>query len=155
MKNFGHKGEEVFQGVGINGKISEFHAAMGLCVLDNIDIIIKKRKEIYQYYNQYINNFNFLCKPLLKENIDYNYAYYPVIFNTEKKLNHVKTELNKNNIYPRRYFYPSLNNLHFINGAHCPISENICRNILCLPISNYLEFSDIDFIIKIIKKSCV
>lgn len=155
LRNFGHSGPEKFKHVGINGKLSEMHAAMGVCVLKNIDEIINHRKKIYNYYNTLIDKINFITKPILMKNIKYNYAYYPIILDNESQLKIVKDKLNQENIFPRRYFYPSLNKLgeNFSNEYNCPISESISSRILCLPISTYILDFEVEKIIKIIKNS--
>ncbi|NJO92837.1 MAG: DegT/DnrJ/EryC1/StrS family aminotransferase, partial [Chloroflexia bacterium] len=107
--NFGHNGPEEFFGLGINGKSSELHAAMGLCVLPKIDELIAKRKEIFEHYDQALTSLP-LRRPTIPQETIYNYAYYPIIFETEEQLLTAKEKLNQENIFPRRYFYPSLNN---------------------------------------------
>lgn len=136
--NFGHNGPEAFFGLGINGKISELNAAMGLAVFPYIDQIISKRREISNLYDVLLSKAT-LRRPILREEIKYNYSYYPVIFKTESDLLRVKEELNKHEIFPRRYFYPSLNNLPYLEKQEVPISEDICRKVLCLPLFAELE----------------
>lgn len=131
--NFGHNGPEKFWGLGINGKISEMHAAMGLSILPNMDEIIIARKYVVNYYNTNIN-FNKYSKMLIREDTTWNYSYYPIIFKTEIELLEILLKLNKVNIFPRRYFYPSLNTIEFIDGLQMPISESISSRILCLPL---------------------
>ncbi len=149
MRNFGHKDEEEFWGLGINGKNTELHAAMGLCILPKVPELIAKRKLISEHYD---GNFSgsAISKPERPEESNYNYAYYPVIFKTEMSLIKVVKELNENNIYPRRYFFPSLNKLSYIQTTHMPVSEDISTRILCLPLSPYLTEQDVDQISSII-----
>ena len=138
MRNFGHKGQEEFWGLGINGKNSEFHAAMGLCVLNQVNDLIAKRKSVCLIYDEYLKGSGFE-KPKRFDNVLYNYAYYPVLFSSEKQLLGVRAALNKNNIFPRRYFYPSLNNLNFVRNQKMPISEHVARRVLCLPLFDSIE----------------
>lgn len=152
MRSFGHLGDEYFA-VGINGKNSEFHAAMGLCNLPDLPQIIAKRKVFYEYYNHTLKGLP-LQIPQTLEGTEYNYAYYPVVFETEEKLLLAKKLLGESNIFPRRYFFPSLNKLPFINNNNeCPVSEKVSLTALSLPFSIELEFSDIDNIVAIIKKA--
>lgn len=150
-RNFGHDGPEVFNEIGINGKNSEFHAAMGLCNLKYIDEILERRKSQYILYKELLKS-NELSFQLIHENIEYNYAYFPVVFKTEAILKNVINELNNNNIFPRRYFYPSLNNLGIFEKYKvvCPNAERIASTILCLPIYHDLENSEIEMICEII-----
>jgi len=146
-KRFGHNIDNHIC-LGINAKQSEFHAAMGLSVLPYINEIINERKKVSELYDSLLNNK--LQRPKAQENLEYNYAYYPVVFKSEKQLLNVFEALNKENIYPRRYFYPSLNNLSYVKGASCPISEDISSRIACLPLYADLEESTVEKIAKII-----
>jgi len=134
-RSFGHK-EDDYYCVGINGKNSELHAAMGLCSLDHLEEILENRKRISELYNRSLQNVPVFL-PSVPSHIKHNYSYYPVLFKTEEQLLHVRDLLLERNISPRRYFYPSLNTLPFINGNPCPVSEDIACRVLCLPISYY------------------
>jgi dTDP-4-amino-4,6-dideoxygalactose transaminase len=136
MRNFGHKGQEDFWGMGINGKNSEFHAAMGLCMFPHIDNIISNRKLLSETYEKNFIELGIkLARPHVNEHCHYNYAYYPVVFENEAQLLMVKDSLNAAYIYPRRYFYPSLNTLPYLQQAgNVPVAENIASRVLCLPL---------------------
>ena len=140
--NFGHKGQEDFHGLGINGKISELQGAMGLSVLPHIDYILSNRKIIVETYNKLLNH-KFVKTIKIRENTDWNYSYYPVIFDSELKLLNVQKLLNNLQIFPRRYFYPSLNTINYVNGNKMPISESISSRILCLPLYATLNLTDV------------
>jgi dTDP-4-amino-4,6-dideoxygalactose transaminase len=130
--NFGHNGPTAFHGVGINGKMSELSAAMGLAVLPYLDEIIAARKEIVEFY---FSNLSTTVQTIdLRDGTKWNYSYFPVVFETEKHLLNVIAKLSKQDINPRRYFYPSLNTLNFVNGSSCLISESLASRILCLPL---------------------
>lgn len=137
LRNFGHNGQEAFFGLGINGKNSEFHAAMGLCLLPEVKKIIEKRKLISNLYNDMFFN-TVIKRPALHPKIIYNYAYYPIILPSEEILLKIKGNLNKNDIFPRRYFYPSLTRLNYVKRFNCPIAEDISKRILCLPLYSTL-----------------
>ena len=141
--NFGHNGSVAFHGVGINGKMSELQAAMGLAVLPSMKRIVSGRKEVVECYT---NNLNFLNLKGLKirENTDWNYSYYPVVFESASKLLDVEQKLNNLQIFPRRYFYPSLNTIKFTQGKLMPISESLASRILCLPLYVGLTIQEID-----------
>lgn len=151
--NFGHNGPLDFHGLGINGKISELQAAIGLSVLPYMDEIMVSRKFLVDFYNQNLD-FNHLKNLKLRENTNWNYSYYPVIFESEDKLLEVQKTLNREQIFPRRYFYPSLNIIEFISGARMPVSENIASCILCLPLYKELEYIQIEKIITLIN-NCI
>ena len=147
--NFGHDGPLSFHGLGINGKISELQAAMGLAVLPHMKEIIERRKKSVELYNAKLN-FSKLRKLKIRQNTHWNFSYYPVIFDTEEMLLKIQKALNLEDIYPRRYFYPSLNTVSYIQGESMPISEKIASSILCLPLSSEMEVSDLQQIVAII-----
>lgn len=151
MRNFGHKGQEDFWGMGINGKSSEFHAAMGLCVFPHIKEILNTRKELSLYYDSYLAEHQInLQRPLITPETNYNYSYYPVVFETEKQLLAVRDALNAAYIYPRRYFYPSLNKLEYVNYRSMEVAESVAARVICLPLYHDLSKENIRRICSII-----
>lgn len=149
LKKFGFEGTD-YSEVGINAKNSEFHAAMGLCVLKHLEEIMQKRKEISLKYDELLSDL--LQKPKTNDNYQYNYIYYPVVFDSEEDLLKVFEKLNENEIYPRRYFYPSLNTLPYLSEkVSCPVSEDISSRIACLPLDPYLDKESITKICDIIR----
>ena len=150
IKNFGNINGE-YNYVGINAKNSEFHAAMGLCVLNHLDEIISLRKKVYESYVKKLDGI--LEIPKLPENFTYNYIYFPVLFKNEKQLLKTFEKLNELNIYPRRYFYPSLDRLKIFSCDYdLPNSNDIAQRVACLPMDTYLTEEDIDVITEVIKK---
>ena len=144
--NFGHNGPLDFFGLGINGKISELQAAMGLCVFESINYVLSERKKAVEYYNSNLN-LSIIRTIKIRENTVWNYSYYPIIFESEEKLLQKLIEFNKQQIFPRRYFYPSLNTINYCNGNKMEISESIASRIFCLPL--YVGLMDED-----LKKIC-
>jgi dTDP-4-amino-4,6-dideoxygalactose transaminase len=150
LRAFGHQGDEHYLYAGINGKNSEFHAAMGLCNLPHVPEIINARKEIFDAYDSMLN-WDVLFKPVMHPEIEYNYAYYPVVFPSEEVMRRVMEALRAEDIIPRRYFYPSLNTLSFMpRQIACPVSEDIAVRVLSLPLYVGLSYSDIEKISNII-----
>jgi dTDP-4-amino-4,6-dideoxygalactose transaminase len=149
LRNFGHDGPETFCGLGINGKNSEFHAAMGLVNLNYIKEVLDMRKLQSEYYNSKLQNL-IHDKPIINKSVDYNYAYYPIVLPDEVITVRIIEELNKNWIYPRRYFYPSLNNLPYVEPQSMPISQSVAKRVLCLPLYHTLSKAEIDLIVRII-----
>jgi len=131
--NFGHNGPMDFHGLGINAKISELQSAMGLSVLPHMDRIISERKKVVDYYLANLN-FRELKTIKIRDNVTWNYSYFPIIFKNEKMLLSIMKVLNHANVFPRRYFYPSLNTIPYINRSEMPVSESIAKRILCLPL---------------------
>lgn len=152
LKSFGHIGDEYFE-MGINGKGSEFQAAMGLCNLDDFAEVQKKRAHVSQKYNEALP-LNKIQRPYMPSEFQYNHAYYPAVFADAATRAEVTKQLNANNIYPRRYFYPSLNTLPYLrNTSPCPVSESIASRILCLPFFDTLEDETINSIARIVKSA--
>lgn len=147
--NFGHNGPHDFNGVGINAKMSELQAAMGLAVLPYMSEILGQRKEIVDYYNNNID-FSKLKTMIIREHTEWNYSYYPVIFESEEILLLAQDCLNQQQIFPRRYFYPSLNTIQYTKGKVMPISESIASRVLCLPLYTGLSPKDVKTIVDIL-----
>ena len=149
IKRFGHDGDTHFC-LGINAKQSEFNAAMGLANFPYINEIIENRKTISELYDKELEGI--IQRPEKQSELQYNYAYYPIVFKNEEELLKAFKALNKEDIYPRRYFYPSLNTLPYIKEKQsCPISENICSRIACLPLYPDLSKENALRICKIIR----
>ncbi len=149
---FGHLGQLDYYGVGINGKISELQAAMGLVVLPYMEFIIKERKKVVDFYVRYLN-FEKLRSFQSVDDLIWNYSYFPIIFETDSILETVQRILNSNNIFPRRYFYPSLNRIPYINGARMSVSESVSERIMCLPLYVGLEPKNLEEIVRLINSS--
>lgn len=147
--NFGHDGPLAFHGLGINGKISELQAAMGLAVLPYMDQILSSRKNICDYYDKHLIHPS-IQKLKIREGTEWNYSYYPVIFKSEEIVLKIEKVLKENDIVPRRYFYPSLNTIPYLGSQQMPISENISSRILCLPLFHSISQTELDLIIQLI-----
>ncbi|WGK81285.1 DegT/DnrJ/EryC1/StrS family aminotransferase [Vibrio aestuarianus] len=151
LKRFGHNGEDEYLCEGINGKMSELHAAMGLSVLDKVDESILHRKKCSEIYDSLLVSNSSIIRPQVKSELEYNYAYYPIVLSSEELMIKVRSALNIQSIYPRRYFYPSLNNLPYIElNNKCPISESASSRVLALPLSHDLSEKEVRLISKII-----
>ena len=122
---------------------------MGLAVLPYMSEIIKSRKEVVDFYNENLD-FEKLQTMAIRENTQWNFSYYPVIFESETQLLKVQLALNDQQIFPRRYFYPSLNTIEYVKGQKMPISEDVAARILCLPLYKGLEKVDLEIIVEII-----
>ncbi len=147
--NFGHRDALTFYGVGINGKISELQAAMGLAVLPYMSEIIQGRKKVIDYYKEHLDTSKVQILKL-REETEWNYSYFPVIFQTERDLLKVEKALNEKSIFPRRYFYPSLNTLNYVPQQAMPVSEQIASRVLCLPLYVGLSEAELFDIIGIV-----
>ncbi len=138
MRAYGHQGDTHFR-LGINAKLSEMHAAMGLCTLDKVAENIAERTLVSTMYDTLLPSKG-MRRPGLRKALTWNHAYYPIILDNEKVLERIVHILAKDNIFPRRYFYPSLNTLPYVKDAlPCPVAESIARRVLCLPLYAGLE----------------
>ncbi|MDA8934591.1 DegT/DnrJ/EryC1/StrS family aminotransferase [Flavobacteriales bacterium] len=152
IRFFGHNEEKEVVMDGFNGKMTEVHAALGLANLKYYDHVLEDRRGKYQMYLD-------LLAPSRKYQFqslafgETNYSYFPVVFKSEEEMLKVIARLNKENIYPRRYFYPSLNTYtKIVDYSDCPVSEDISSRILCLPLYKKLEIEDISRICTILNK---
>lgn len=151
--NFGIVSPTEITDVGINGKMNEFQAAMGLCVLDDIEDIFRERKIRYSYYKENLNSEKLQFQKIQDGSTE-NYSHFPVLFTSEDLMERAIAELNKKDIFPRRYFYPSLNKLpYFTENQEMKVAEDIASRILCLPLSTSLSQEVQDLIIETIKQS--
>lgn len=148
QKRFGHNLDEHYM-VGTNAKANEFQAAMGLCNMKYIKENIEVRKNLSELYDSELTTL--VGRPKFQSDLIYNYSYYPILFKSEMELQKIFKALKSENIFPRRYFYPSLNTLPYIKGEPCPVSEDISVRIACLPLYYGLEEKNVKRICKIIK----
>ena len=150
--NFGIENTESIPHLGTNAKMNEFEAAMGLCIFDEIKEIKETRKVVYETYQKELKGIVLLQSK--NENAMDNHSYFPVIFEDEGQLKRVQKALNMQNIFPRRYFYPSLDTLSYIEpNQYMGIARDISHRILCLPIYPDLEKEAQKKIISIIKEN--
>ena len=149
--NFGieHNGE--VHTPGINAKMSELHAAMGLCVLDELPNLIEQREQLVDHY-----------KKELQQAVEFQSTLYDsytppmymaVKFTSEQKLSNANHALNQQGYQARRYFYPN-NHKYIQNDINeiTPNADNVAGNILCLPLMHNLTNADVTRICNIVKK---
>jgi dTDP-4-amino-4,6-dideoxygalactose transaminase len=154
MRNFGHDGPWKFNGVGINGKMSEFHAAMGLVNLAYMDDIIADRKRVYEEYRSALDQDRYQIMQVPKQ-VEHNYSYFPVLFPNEQELISAQnTLLQKHSIQTRRYFYPLLSDLDYMESKseHLRVAKDISSRILCLPTYFGLESEHINTVCTILNR---
>lgn len=158
LKNFGFVDEETVVAPGINGKMSEFNAALGLLQLRYIDQMLARRKVIDAAYRQRLQDVKGIrCLNDVEEKVA-NYAYFPILIEAEYPLKRddLYQKLKDNGIHPRRYFYPLISNFPMYRGlpsAHegnLPVATAIARQVLCLPIYPDLDMSMVDEITRLI-----
>jgi dTDP-4-amino-4,6-dideoxygalactose transaminase len=150
MRNFGFNGPEAFAELGLNGKNSEFHAAMGLVNLGHIQEIHENRKRITERYDEKLKGFKGI-KPLCHDDGSLNYAYYPLVVESEELLHKCMELLKANEIFVRRYFYPSLSKvLPYLDSVEMLITEDIAKRVMCLPLFHDLSLEEVDLICRLL-----
>ena len=137
---------------GTNGKMTEVHAAVGIANLKYLDAALADRKKKYHLYKEELSKDSSLSFQKINEAC--NYSYFPVIFKDEETCLEVMNNLQAEHIFPRRYFWPSVNTFtKLLPYTPMPISEDVASRILCLPLYYTLEESDMQHIIDITLKS--
>jgi len=123
-----------------------------LCNLPYVPQIIADRRQVSDWYCEAFAG-SVLFRPEIPKGTEFNYAYYPVLFQSEAQLLKAKEMLNAADIFPRRYFYPSLNRLPYAPHRDMPVTESISQRVLCLPLYPDLRHSDVMRISQIILDS--
>lgn len=155
MKNFGQINPETLPYLGGNGKMSEFQAAMGLCNLRYLDENIRRRKVAALRYLRNLSGIPGLGLSFSDNRVEYNYAYFPVIFDGFKwDRDAVFDRFTREGITPRKYFYPLTSSFAAYQGrfpiGETPIAKRIADTVLTLPLYAELENEDVDRICELI-----
>ena len=160
LKNFGFADEVTVVGLGINAKMNEFQAALGILQLKYIDENIKKRKEISDFYRINLKDASGILYIKDIEGVKHNYSYFPIFIDENEygmKRDELYEKLKKNNIYARRYFYPLISQFPTYRGldsassSNLPIAEKITKQVICQPIYPGINNEIIDKIVRLIK----
>jgi dTDP-4-amino-4,6-dideoxygalactose transaminase len=151
LRSFGHIGDEHFQ-LGINAKASELNAAMGLTVLPHVERLMRERGQVVEQYDAALASSP-ITRPKAPEGWVTNHAYYPMIFRSGEAMQRVKAALEAEQVFPRRYFYPSLDTLPYVEADACPVSRSIAERVLCLPLYPGLAEGDVERIAQTVVRS--
>ncbi len=151
MRFFGFQPDGHIGEYGTNAKMTEIHAAIGLCCLDNHEYLLSKREKLRCRYEENLEGVDWVENRLNKSK-DFlgNNLYFPITLPNEKDLIDLLERMNSKDIFPRRYFYPSLNTLKTFDLTKCPISENIAPRTVCLPLYVDMEYDEVDMICSIL-----
>lgn len=149
MRNFGHDGPETFNGVGINGKNSEIHGAIGISVLKYVSQILRSRENQAGHYDKILINLN-VQKLQIQRDCGFNHAYYPIIFSSEMEALNSQKALAQQEIFSRRYFFPELSSLDYVKSKKLPVAERISQSILCLPLYFGLSQEEQDMVARLL-----
>ena len=159
LKNFGFTDEVTVVAPGINGKMNEFQAALGLLQLQHMDHILKMRAAIAERYSRALEKIEGIRSISTPANTLSNFAYYPILVQPNYPLlrDTLYDHLKKNGINPRRYFYPLISNFPMYRSlasaapSSLPVATNIANQVLCLPIYPDLPNQFVDKIIRLIE----
>lgn len=156
LKNFGIRGPEKVDAVGANAKMNEFAASMGICNLRHLDGEIAKRKAVVERYRERLSGIDGIKLNAVQENVQSNYAYFPVVFDGYKYTrDEICDRLKKYDIIARKYFYPITNAFDCYKDKHnakeeTPIAYDVSLKVVTLPLYADLSLDDVDKICAII-----
>lgn len=157
LKNFGIRGEELIEDIGANAKMNEFSAIMGLCNLGLVRENIALRKERVLKYMELLADSG-IRLPDYREDITYNYGYFPVRFETKAVRDRVYSALREEEIYSRKYFYPLTCDAACFHGAYeqafLPCAKETAACVLVLPLYPELETAQVERICSIVRRAC-
>ncbi len=160
LKNFGFADEVTVVAPGINAKMNEFQAALGILQLKHFNKVINGRKKAVKLYKEKLKSIEGIKVLDEKEDVEYNYSYMPILIennNSQFNRDEIYSRLRENNIYARRYFYPLISNFPSYRGLpsaskeNLPVANEISESILCLPIFDSISEKEIDAVIKILE----
>lgn len=149
-RNFGYKDYKIYS-LGINAKMSELNAALGYASIKYLAVNLKRRKTAFELYRKLFTGNTFLGYQ--KFITEQNYSYFPVIFSSASLRQKTVKMLQQKNIFPRKYFSPSLE-LVFGNKITCPVAYDISERVLCLPLSAYITREEVTGVSKIVNEAC-
>ena len=150
--NFGFDDQKEVVRLGINAKLSEYHAAAGLVLLDEVDSILERRVKILDQYHSHLKEL--VQFPLWDKDASQNGAYAPILLSSESEVLTLIQKLHQEKVQTRRYFHPSLNEISISEKtAKCPISEDISRRVLCLPIFTSMSSDEVNHVITSCKRA--
>lgn len=157
LKNFGIPGPDRVSEVGGNAKMSEFHAAMGVCNLRYVNSCIEARKAIVERYRENLAGLPELKLCPVQEGVTSNYAYFPVFFTGEFTRDMAAEKLEKHGILARKYFCPLLNHCeaYGFHGDDTPVAKSVSEQVLTLPLYPELAAEDVDRICNILREGLV
>jgi dTDP-4-amino-4,6-dideoxygalactose transaminase len=153
LKNFGILSEEAIESVGMNAKMNEFQAAMGLCNLEIIDAEIEMRGKLFRQYQERLVEIDGIYSYQSSADLKRNYAYYPIVID-KIAFGMTRDELFKimklHHIFPRKYFYPLTNDVFCyqerFSPETTPVAWHLSRGIMTLPLYSDLSEDHVNYI---------
>ena len=151
QRSFGHAPNNSFDAVGINGKNSELHAAMGLANMKYFSALLNRRKKQCQRYERSLRNAKLELPNVGLEG--WNCAYFPIVLSSERDCVRMLKALRRKGIEARRYFHPALNTVSLWQGQDCKRAESVAKGVLCLPLYHDLKNESINFIARLVREN--
>lgn len=157
LRNFGIRNEEIVEDIGINGKMNELQAAIGLLNLDLYQEEKKKREYISSLYNQCLSGIEGIKIPQMPDNTTRSYQYFPIIIEKNYKISRdeLYLKLKENNIITRKYFYPlctqydCYRDLPSSSPENIPVADDLKDRVLCLPFYGDLNEEIVELICEV------
>lgn len=156
LKNFGFAGETTIMAPGINSKMNEMQAALGLVQLKHYDENIAKRKKIADTYREGLKDVKGISLMPKPNDTESNYAYFPIFIDEMEygiSRDHLYERLKQNNIFGRRYFYPLISEFSMYKGLESAmpsilkVANKMANDVICLPIYSELAIDVVNEII--------
>lgn len=158
LKNFGIRSEEMVVSVGANAKMNEFQAAMGICNLKYMSDVIDKRKKLVELYNELLGDMKEVKINGYVDNVDANYAYYPILLENEDMRNSVYEAMLNRGIHSRKYFYPLTSDQACFKNKYknvkLPKARSYSKRIIVLPLYPDMQEEELVNIVEVIKETC-
>lgn len=152
MINFGFDGSGAVRSVGINAKMNELEAAMGLAMLDEVDEVLEAYRTRYEMYDDLLDGI--LIRQRIADNVEQNYSYFPICFADERSADYAIRELGNQGVTPRKYFSPSLDTVAVYGSSQsCEVSQDVASRIVCLPMYTDLPEEDVRKICRVVNQS--
>lgn len=160
LRNFGIKNEEVVEDIGINGKMNEIQAAIGLLNLKLYRKEQEKRHILKEFYDNNLSNIHGIRVPKIADNVTNSYQYYPIIIEKEYPLsrNEIYDKFKEKDIYTRKYFYPACtdyecyNNLLSVKLSNLEVTNDLKHRVLCLPYYGDVSNEIREYIVKALRE---
>lgn len=158
LKNFGLTGEISMNEPGLNGKMNEFQAALGIVQLKHVRDAIARRKRVHEYYSGALAACKGVKIPMARSHVDSNYSYFPILVDEDYRTTRdaLYSHLQDNGIFARRYFYPLISDFPMYKefssstSSNLEVARRIASQVLCLPMSPMLADPDLERICNLI-----
>jgi dTDP-4-amino-4,6-dideoxygalactose transaminase len=151
-------GESFVEDIGLNGKLNEVQAAVGLLNLEVFEKESQKRAKVKDFYSQNISKIKSIRIPKMPDNVTNSYQYYPIIIEDDYPISRddLYEKFRKNNIMVRKYFYPACSDYEWYKELpsskheNLPVTNDIKNKVLCLPFYGGLSLEDTKRILKVL-----